>query len=312
MIIFLRILFIIGSLEILLPFFLCGQEVRVHTAWLKDTILIGQPAAFNIIIQRPENVSVEFKDLDLNFKPFLYAKKNIFKESKTISPNYSKDSVVYTLVTFEVDSLQALKLQYEYTLAGKQVIGETAPCTIFVKSVLSGDMLNEPLKKDTSHIPIGEPPFLWERLIQYAILLPLGIGGIIFLLRYGGKQLRILKIKNEWKQLVIQIQELSNQEVITPTCIYQINCLWQQWLNFLFIDVKPESMTSNEVKLFFSRLPFGDKDKTMVLYELKRWEEDIFYAQKQVAKESLLKKILLLQELLELGLRTKIEAIKLK
>jgi hypothetical protein len=311
MILFLRILLLIASLEIL-PFFLHSQEVLIQCRWLKDTILIGEPVPLNVIIQRPENVYVEFKDLDLSFKPFERIKKNIFKQSKNIRTNYIKDSVLYTLVTFELDSLQAPKLQYEYTLAGKQVIGEIIPPSIFVKSILSDGNLNEPLKKDTSHLPIGEPPSLWERFIRYVVLLPLFIAGIILLARYCSKRLKILKIKREWKHLLAQIQELSNQDVITPACIQQINCLWQQWLNFLFIDVNPGAMTSNEIEQFLSRLPVWDKNKTIVLYELKKWEEDIFYARKQVAKESLLKKIPLLQELLALGLRAKIDAVKLK
>jgi hypothetical protein len=309
MILCLRILLLAGSLEIL-PLFLASQEVRIQTQWLHDTILIGEPAFLNVIVRRPENVYVEFKDLDLNFKPFWHIKKNIFKASKNISPSCIQDSVLYTLVTFEMDSLQAPKLQYEYTLAGKQAIGETAPPSIFVKSILPDGNLNQPLKKDTSHIPIDQPPSLWERFIRYLVWLPLFIAAIVLLARYCTKRLRILKIKREWKQLLAQIQKLSKQDVITPACIQQINGLWQHWLHFLFVDVNPEALTSDEVKVFFSRFTFSEEDKTTVLYELKKWEEDIFYARKQVAKESLLKKISLLQELLELGLRIKIEAIK--
>ncbi len=85
-----------------------GQEVIVNGGFMKDTIVIGEDVSYYLNATYPKNMVLIFPDSSFDFKPFEYYQKQYFrtKSDSTIS----RDSVIYYLVTFELDTFQHLSL----------------------------------------------------------------------------------------------------------------------------------------------------------------------------------------------------------
>jgi hypothetical protein len=85
-----------------------GQEIRVRGKFSSDSVKIGKPIEFYLSTHYPEKLTLLFPDSTFSFAPFELQKKR-FVPTKTEN-GISRDSVIYVLATYEVDSIQTLKL----------------------------------------------------------------------------------------------------------------------------------------------------------------------------------------------------------
>jgi uncharacterized protein YjgD (DUF1641 family) len=76
--------------------------------FFNDTLRLGETVAFSVVINHKAADEVFFPDADYNYKPFEFVDKNYFP-TKT-QGGVSKDSAVYWLRTFSVDTLLNLSL----------------------------------------------------------------------------------------------------------------------------------------------------------------------------------------------------------
>ncbi len=84
------------------------KNIRVNGRFLVDSIKIGEAVPYSLSVYYPASSNLVFPDSTFSFAPFEFAKKKYF-QTKTTN-NISYDSVVYYLTTFEIDSIQSLKL----------------------------------------------------------------------------------------------------------------------------------------------------------------------------------------------------------
>jgi hypothetical protein len=84
------------------------KDIHVNGRFLVDSIKVGQQVPYSITVSYPENATILFPDSTYAFSPFEFVKKKYFQTKTTNSISY--DSVVYYLTTFEIDSIQNLKL----------------------------------------------------------------------------------------------------------------------------------------------------------------------------------------------------------
>jgi len=98
-------------LLIQLPWFVNGQsasEIRVHGQFLTDSIKIGQPFPYALSAAYPSEKNILFPDSTFAFAPFELTGKQYFP---TRTENgISHDSAIYYFNSFEIDSVQLLKL----------------------------------------------------------------------------------------------------------------------------------------------------------------------------------------------------------
>ncbi len=85
-----------------------AQEIKVHAKFTGDSVKIGKSIEFYLSARYPERLNILFPDSTFSFAPFELQKK-IYFPTKTEN-GISKDSVIYLLATYEVDSIQSLKL----------------------------------------------------------------------------------------------------------------------------------------------------------------------------------------------------------
>ncbi|MBK5277402.1 MAG: hypothetical protein JJE09_00920 [Bacteroidia bacterium] len=85
-----------------------GQDIKVRGSFMADSVKIGEQIPFSLTASYPKNLTVIFPDSTYSVSPFEFQKKKFFTTQTTDGLSY--DSVVYLLATFEIDSVQQLKL----------------------------------------------------------------------------------------------------------------------------------------------------------------------------------------------------------
>jgi len=85
-----------------------AQEIKPIGIFLDDSIKIGEAVNYSLSVKYPRDQDIVFPDSNYNFMPFeINYKDFFFTYSDSI---YSFDSAVFNLSTFEIDTIQYLKL----------------------------------------------------------------------------------------------------------------------------------------------------------------------------------------------------------
>ncbi len=113
-------------------------QVKVRAGFIQDSVRLGDPIDYYMVAQYPSNLTVLFPDSTFSFNPFEFHHKK-YQPTQT-QRGESYDSVVYQLLTFEVDDVQYLSLPIF-------VVNER-DCTRYVPqrdSILLAAMVKEPV-----------------------------------------------------------------------------------------------------------------------------------------------------------------------
>ncbi len=134
------------------------QEVWVKGRFETDTVKLGKPIDYYLTVTYPKDKSVLFPDSTFSFAPFEFQKKSFFT-TKTEN-NVSYDSVIYTLNTFEIDSIQTLALPVFQLEKKDCVIFYSVADSVFFKKMVDAvpDSLaisQLPLKTNTAYNPVN-------------------------------------------------------------------------------------------------------------------------------------------------------------
>ena len=85
-----------------------GQQIKVSASFLTDSSAVGKEVLMGVSARYPSELQIVFPDSAYNFAPFELRKKRYFiTETKN---NISVDSAVYHFTTFEIDSIQRLRI----------------------------------------------------------------------------------------------------------------------------------------------------------------------------------------------------------
>lgn len=116
-----------------------GQGQRsLNGKFLTDSIEIGRPFQYSLMCRHLASTDVLFPDTARHFAPFRVQKVAVFatQTMATGAEAISRDSAVYTLVSFETDSLQALRVPVRVIHEADCTARWTQPDTVFLRSKL--------------------------------------------------------------------------------------------------------------------------------------------------------------------------------
>lgn len=272
-----------------------GQEVQVRGQFLTDSIKIGQPFPYSLSARYPSEKNILFPDSTYTFAPFEFAAKQFFPTKTTDGISY--DSAVYYLNSFEIDSIQTLKLPIfviqpsdcTVVFADEDLVWLQHLVTINTDSVQAANL---PLKINTYYEPVA-----W--LFNYPIASAVG-GIFLFLIIvtwiiFGKRIRRFFKVRSMQKSFEKYLQNFSNSietlkgSYSTPEAEKTL-LLWKKYLESL--EEKPfTKYTSKEIlqvagnenlagplrtvdRLIYAGVTPSSFD---AFYELKSYSEDCFY-----------------------------------
>lgn len=87
---------------------LLAQDIQVKGYFRSDSVSVGEVVPYVLTATYPRNLQLLFPDSTYAFKPFEATGKKYFPTRSTDKVSY--DSVVYLLSTFELDSIQQLRI----------------------------------------------------------------------------------------------------------------------------------------------------------------------------------------------------------
>ena len=93
---------------LVVPAAMAQKAAMVNGQFQTDRASIGEMIPFSLTARYPKTQQVLFPDSTFSFRPFEFSSKKFFPTKTTGDSSY--DSVVYYLTTFEIDSIQGLKL----------------------------------------------------------------------------------------------------------------------------------------------------------------------------------------------------------
>jgi hypothetical protein len=278
-----------------------AQELKTKGHFATDSIKLGKPITFYLSASYPAKSNVLFPDSTYSFAPFEFEKKSYVATQTKNGISY--DSVAYTLTTFEIDSIQSLKLPV-FEVHEKDcttVFSETDE--VFFQKQLKNlpdtvQLEKIPLKTNTNYIAVS-----W--LLNYP-LLSIIAGSLIVLLIIGwaifGKRIKkyfkLKKLSKNYEAFVTQFQvaidkahsNFSSQSTEAALLV------WKKYLENL-MDRPFTKYTSKEIKerekderlgnalsaidrMIYANVP-GEKEYFL---NLKNYSEDQFHKKLEEVK----------------------------
>jgi hypothetical protein len=177
--------------------------------FLSDSVKVGLPVQYALSYRHKATADVFFPDSAYNFAPFEMVKRDYF--NTITDQNGSLDSVVYTLISFEVTPVQELSLPV-YVRAKRDCTRVFAPMDyVILNSIIKADTNIDSLslKKDTRLVPIAQQvnfPLIFLIIIGLLLLI-----GMVFW--FFGKpirrQVRLFNFKRRYDDFRKLFQRLS-------------------------------------------------------------------------------------------------------
>ena len=207
-----------------------------------DSISIGKPIFVSLTYWSRAKTDLLFPDSTHNFKPFEIRDIKYYP-TKTIGGK-SLDSVVYELVTFDVDSSYSLSLPVKILRSNKSIYSDTAYVSLN-SSIKKQDLINPTLKKSTGYFNVPLE-FNFPKLLY--ILLIFLISCAVFWIFFGKilvRNVRLWKFNQKQNKFTTAFKKLgknhNNIEKIGSGLV-----LWKNHLEWLL--KKPYSaMTTSEI-----------------------------------------------------------------
>lgn len=96
-----------------------SQQITPFGQFQSDSVRIGEEIRFSLSVEYPNNLDVIFPDSTFDYSPFEFQSKTYFPSRSDSAMIF--DSAIYTLMSFEIDSVQKLELPV-FVVQGKDSI----------------------------------------------------------------------------------------------------------------------------------------------------------------------------------------------
>lgn len=192
-----------------------AQEIKPKGQFLKDTLKIGEPVPFSLALKYPKELDVVFPDSLFDFSPYELERK-IYSPTRS-DAQYSYDSAVYYISSFEIDSVQYFKLPVFIINSSDSTTIYTAQDSIILKQLVASvpDSVSAeaaPLIENTDYINVPLQ-FNYPYLIIGLIILIIVVILIIFLFGKRIKNYFILRrIKKNHQQFINNFETLQQKQ----------------------------------------------------------------------------------------------------
>lgn len=224
--------------------------------FLVDSIEIGRPFRYSLTYHHPATIDVLFPDTARYFAPYRVQKVTVFA-TNTVGTGpmaVSRDSAVYTLVSFETDSIQLLRVPLRLLNTIDCTARWTQIDTVFLRSklplALPDSLASQTLRlaTDTKLAPLQQQ-FNYMALAAGFISISLGLG-VLYLLfgRLARRQWRLYLLNRRHVRFLLEYTRLNDRlsSFTAAETANQAVILWKAYLEQL--DPRPYmSLTTPEL-----------------------------------------------------------------
>ncbi|GAB2597086.1 hypothetical protein [Spirosoma areae] len=228
---------------------------RLKGQFLTDTIEIGRPFQYMMTFRHPPTTDVLFPDTARHFAPYRVVKMAIFATQTTGNEAMavSRDSAVYTLTSFETDSVQLLTVPIRIINEADCTVYWTGADTVFLQSKLPPRLADSSrqsltLATETTLAPLRQQ-FNYRALATGFLGVSVAVGLLYFLFgRALRRQWRLYGLTRQHNFFLRTYNRLSGQltAYTAAETANQAIVLWKAYLELL--DPQPySSLTTSEI-----------------------------------------------------------------
>jgi hypothetical protein len=225
-----------------------AQKSLPQGKFLSDSVELGRPFDYALSYHHLPSDEVFFPDTTYHFYPFEIVRRNYFPTITT--NNNSLDSVIYTLVTFDITKTQQLKLPI-YVLSKRDCTAIFAlPDSVFLKEMIKTSIDTLSLKTETSLLPLRQQ-LNYPQILAYIFGVLVVIGLVYaFFGRFIRKQYQLFLFGRRHKDFMANYKRYA-RSTLDDITIGKALVLWKKHLEWL--EKRPySSYTSKEI---ITRLP---------------------------------------------------------
>ena len=208
-----------------------GQEVKSRSYFSKDTVQIGEPVDFTMIVEYPRGIEVLFPDSTFNFSPFEYLSKSYL--STVSNEAISNDSVVYQLTTFELDTIQGLGLPVFLISDGDSIIIESNTDSLYLQHLIKSDIDSLQVLETIDYRRVSKAfnyPYL---LIALGILLVLAILIAVFFGKEIKRRYTLYRLRKAHVKFLEQFRVLQDEGLESSDQAERLLGFWKSYLERL-------------------------------------------------------------------------------
>jgi len=222
---------IICSALLLKGVVILGQEIIPRGYFSKDTVQIGEHVDFTLIVDYPRGMEVLFPDSIYNYYPFEFIGKSYLS---TISDeNTSNDSVVFELVTFELDSIQKLGLPVFQVSEGDSTKIESNVDSLFLQLIITENIDSLNLQETIGYQKVSKAfnyPYL---LIALGIILVIAILVAVFFGKKISRRFKVYRLRRAHLKFLEKFKLLQNEGFDSSDKAEHLLGFWKAYLERL-------------------------------------------------------------------------------
>jgi len=211
--------------------------------FLKESVKVGEPVKYILTYKHNTDLEIAFPDSSYNYAPFEYIDR-VFFPTKSDSTG-SFDSVVYTFMTFELDSIQKISVPALSIQEGEEVPIFPEEDIVFLNQLIVNLPDSISLHENTSFVEVKQKfnyPNLIASIIGFIVILTLSF----FIFKPSlQKPYQLSKLRKDYKKFINHFNQLMKKELNTEN-IEQVLLAWKSYSGKL-IEVPLYSYTTKEI-----------------------------------------------------------------
>lgn len=223
-----------------------AQEIKVEGEFLKDSLKIGENIPYALTAKYPKGMDIVFPDSSYSYSGFELVRKHY---APTRSDNeYSFDSVVYYLTTFEIEKAQQLSLPVFVVQKGDSTPIYAKSDTVYLQEVIDHIPDSLALKENTIYREV-DYPFNYPYFLAFSFFMLLGI--VVVYSVFGNKvsrKFQLYKMKKDYNKFIahfsLLIEDLKNKPIAEKT--EQTLIFWKGYLEKVD-NIPYKKLTSKEI-----------------------------------------------------------------
>ncbi len=217
------------------------QSITPKGQFLKDSVQIGESIEFALSIKYPKGLEIIFPDSLFDFSPFELTNKTYFAtQSDSV---FSVDSTVYHLSTFEIDSVQYLKLPVYKINEYDSLFFWTALDSVILKHAVETIPDSVIMVTNTNYV---EVPMAFNYPYASIALIIMGVLALVLWFVFGKiviKKIAIYRLKKKNIKFLAGFDTLVSTSFLSSE---EILLLWKGYLEKL-INSPFTKLTSKEI-----------------------------------------------------------------
>lgn len=240
------------------------QALSPAGSFSKDSLKIGEEVDYSLSIRYPQNLDVVFPDSTFTFLPFEIIRKVAYPTRS--DSLFSFDSAVYTLTTFEIDSIQTLELPIFIVTKGDSTVVSPGADSIFLHHVVASIPDSVAMIENTafSNVRLGfNYPYYIVGITALALI------SIIILLVFGKsirKKILLFRLQRMHRRFLEKFT-IAVRDLKTEHDYRHFEHLLSEWKGYMEkLNKAPfTKLTSKEIQMVYP-----DKELTDSLHNIDR------------------------------------------